>query len=78
MRHSYIVPGLIDGQKTREQAEYRRDHRGEQTVVHEHPWSNNGMPSGKPSCSEECRIYEPGFKTRSVLSDTKEPIEEEE
>jgi len=71
---SYVVPNITDAAVMASQAERRRDKEGETTVVHAHPyeWQNEEVP-----CSIGCRIFQPGFKTRSIYA-VPERIEEDE
>lgn len=71
--HSYLVQGVTDEAVMRLQAERRRDTEDEVTVVHAH---EHGVVV-EIACNERCMLFEPGYKTRSVLSDTKEPEEDE-
>jgi len=57
--HSYMIPGITDNQVLAEQAERRRDKKRETTILHAHR-------SDTSSCNENCRIFEPGYETRSI------------
>lgn len=58
----YIASG-IDGAVMHKQAMSRRNKDEETTVVHAH----SKMSAGRPTpCTDKCKVYEPGYLTRSV------------
>lgn len=60
----YVVPSVVDGAVVRAQSEYRRDHRNEATVIHDHAYSVHDQVY---PCTNRCMILIPEFETISYL-----------
>jgi hypothetical protein len=69
---SYTVEGITDAAVLAAQAEKRRDKADETTIVHAHPYEHDNH---EIECTQACRIFQPGFKTRSIYA-VPEKVEE--